>query len=263
MLSPENVMRPDEIKIYKKEDLIPMRRACQLAKRVLDHVEPYVDCGITTEELDKICHDFIISHNAVPAPLNYNGYPKSVCTSVNNVICHGIPSEYKLKNGDIINIDVTVILDGWFGDTSKTYGVGTITSQAQRLIDITKESLDLGIEAVQIGGHFGDIGQAIQSFVEKRGFSVVRDYCGHGIGRVFHDNPAVLHYGERNTGHEILPGMFFTIEPMINEGSYKTKLLKDGWTAVTVDKSLSAQFEHTIAVTEEGVFVLTDEENYL
>ncbi len=250
-------MQQNSIKIYKPEDIVPMRKSCQLAKKVLDHIENYIEEGISTEELDKICHDFIIKNNAIPAPLNYRGFPKSTCISVNHVVCHGIPGPYKLRNGDILNIDITVILDGWFGDTSRSYGIGKITNQAQKLIDITKKALDIGISAVKPHGFFGDIGYAIQNFVEKNGFSVVRDYCGHGIGQSFHEEPNVLHYGEKNTGPEILPGMFFTIEPMINTGSHKTKLQRDGWTVTTIDKSLSAQFEHTISVTENGIEVLT------
>ena len=245
------------IKIYTKEDLPSMKKACELAKEVLVFVEPYVKEGITTLELDSLCHGFILDHKAIPAPLDYNGFPKSICTSVNNVVCHGIPGEYKLRSGDIINIDITVNLDGWFGDTSKTFIVGNATNLARDLVKTTQEALFVGIEAVKPGGFFGDIGKAIQSFVEKKGYSIVRDYCGHGIGKKFHDNPVIVHYDSGEKGEQILPGMFFTIEPMINVGSYKTKVLKDGWTAVTVDKSLSAQFEHTIAVWDNGVEILT------
>ena len=247
----------DQIKIYKKEDIEPMKRACQLAKAVLDYITPFVVEGIKTIELDKLCHDFIVNNNAIPAPLNYHGFPKSICTSVNNVVCHGIPGEYILKKGDIINIDVTVILDGWFGDTSRMYKIGECSKLANNLIDVTKQALNIGINAVKIGGTFGDIGFAIQKFVEANGFSVVRDYCGHGVGRNFHEAPLVMHFGQKGSGETIKPGMFFTIEPMINAGSYKTKVLKDGWTAVTTDKSLSAQFEDTIAVTEDGAIILT------
>lgn len=246
-----------EIKIYGKDALDGMRKAGKLAKEVLDFIEPHVNIGISTDELNNLCHDFIISHNAIPATLNYNGFPKSICTSVNNVICHGIPCDYKLKNGDIINIDVTVILDGWYGDTSRTFLVGKCTKLAEHLVDITKQALFVGIDAVKPYGHFGDIGQAIQKFIDKQGFSIVQDYCGHGIGDVFHGAPTILHYATNSKGPQILPGMFFTIEPMINVGSYKTKVLKDGWTAVTVDKSLSAQFEHTLAITEDSVEILT------
>ena len=245
------------IKIYNNEALIKMRNAGKLAKNVLDFVEPFVVIGTSTEELNNICHNFIVSNNAIPAPLNYKGFPKSICTSVNNVVCHGIPGTYKLKSGDIINIDITVILDGWYGDTSKTFLVGKCTKLAENLVDVTKKALDIGIAAVKPFGHFGDIGNAIQKFVDKHGFSIVRDYCGHGIGNVFHDEPTILHYATPEKGPQILPGMCFTIEPMVNVGSYKTKVMKDGWTAITADKSLSAQFEHTIAITENSVEILT------
>ncbi len=246
-----------EIKIYDQIALEKMRKAGKLAKEVLDFIEPYVKENVTTDELNTLCHDFILSHGAIPAPLNYHGFPKSICTSVNNVICHGIPCDYKLKSGDILNIDVTVILDGWFGDTNRTFSVGKCTKLAEKLIEITKQALFVGIDAVKPYGHFGDIGIAIQKFVDKYGFSIVRDYCGHGIGDVFHSEPTVIHYATNQNGPQILPGMFFTIEPMINVGSYKSKILKDGWTVVTADKSLSAQFEHTIAVTENSMEVLT------
>lgn len=246
-----------EIKIYNEDELKKIAEAGKLAATVLNFVEPYVIAGITTGELDRLCHDFIISHNAIPAPLNYNGFPKSICTSVNNVICHGIPGEYKLKSGDIINIDVTVNLNGWYGDTNRTFLVGSCSKLAENLVEITKRALFVGIGAVKPYGYFGDIGKAIQKFVDNHGFSVVRDYCGHGIGNVFHGEPVVLHYATPQKGQQILPGMCFTIEPMINVGSYKSKVLNDGWTAVTIDKSLSAQFEHTIAVTENSVEILT------
>ncbi len=245
------------IKLYDSQALEGMRKAGKLAKAVLDYIEPYIQEGKTTNELNILCHNFIISNNAIPAPLNYNGFPKSICTSVNNVICHGIPCEYKLKSGDIINIDVTVNLSGWYGDTNRTFTVGKCTKLATTLIETTRKALDLGISAVKPFGYFGDIGKAIQKYIDKQGFSIVRDYCGHGIGNVFHGAPTVLHYDSGEQGEQILPGMFFTIEPMINAGSYKTKVLKDGWTAVTVDKSLSAQFEHTLAVTQDSVEILT------
>lgn len=246
-----------EIKIYPESAIPGMRKAGKLAKETLNLIEQYVDVGITTDELNSLCHEFIVSHGAVPAPLNYNGFPKSICTSVNNVVCHGIPCDYKLKSGDIINIDVTVILDGWYGDTSRTLLVGKCTKLAEQLVEVTKQAMFVGIDAVKPYGHFGDIGDAIQKFVDRFGFSIVRDYCGHGIGDVFHGQPTILHYATRSKGEQIKPGMFFTIEPMINTGGYKTKVLKDGWTAVTADKSLSAQFEHTIAVTESSVEILT------
>lgn len=246
-----------KIRIYKEEELKKIAQAGKLAASVLDFIEPYITVGTTTNTLDKLCHDFIIANRAIPAPLNYNGFPKSICTSVNDVVCHGIPSECKLKSGDIINIDITVNLEGWYGDTSRTFLVGKCSKLAEHLVEITKQALFVGIESVKPYGHFGDIGTAIQKFVDKHGFSIVRDYCGHGIGNVFHGEPIVLHYATSQKGEEILPGMCFTIEPMINVGSYKTKVLNDHWTAVTIDKSLSAQFEHTIAVTENAVEILT------
>ncbi len=246
-----------EIRIYTDDELHKIAQAGRLAASVLDFIEPYVTAGITTNELDKLCHDFIVANKAIPAPLNYNGFPKSICTSVNNVVCHGIPGEYKLKSGDIVNIDITVNLDGLYGDTSRTFLVGECSKLAENLVEITKQALFVGIDAVKPYGHFGDIGRAIQKFVDKHGFSIVRDYCGHGIGDVFHGEPTILHYATSSKGEQILPGMCFTIEPMINAGGYKTKVLGDHWTAVTVDKSLSAQFEHTLAVTENSVEVLT------
>lgn len=247
----------ENIKIYDNEALKGMRKAGKLAREVMDYIEPYIKEGITTDELNTLCHDFIVSNNAIPAPLNYNGFPKSICTSVNNVICHGIPCEYRLKSGDIINIDVTVNLNGWYGDTNRTFSVGKCTHLAETLIETTKQALQIGIDAAKPFGYFGDIGKAIQKYIDKQGFSIVRDYCGHGIGDMFHGAPTVLHYDSGKKGEQILPGMFFTIEPMINVGSYKSKVLKDGWTVVTVDKSLSAQFEHTLAVTQDSVEILT------
>ncbi|MDR2666515.1 MAG: type I methionyl aminopeptidase [Holosporales bacterium] len=246
-----------DIKIYNEHDLEKMRKACSLAKRVLDFIGNHVSEGITTSQLDTLCHNFITTHNAIPATLNYKGFPKSICTSVNNVICHGIPCEYKLRAGDIINIDVTVALDGWYGDTSRTFMVGKCTKLARNLVEIAEKAMHVGIDAVKPYGYFSDIGNAIQNFVDEFGFSIVRDYCGHGIGDVFHSAPSVAHYKTSEKSQQILPGMFFTVEPMINAGSYKSKVLNDGWTAVTIDKSLSAQFEHTIAVTERGVEILT------
>lgn len=254
-------MNSNQIKIYSPSEIQQIRKACILARDVLTYIEPYLSStpDITTGDLNDLCHAFIIKNNAIPAPLNYNGFPKSICTSVNHVVCHGIPDNYKIKSGDIINIDVTVILDGWFGDTSKTYTIGKTTKLADKLVEVAKKALDVGILAAGVpNSRFGDVGYAIQTYVENRGFSVVRDYCGHGIGMTFHEEPVVLHYGTPNTGELIRPGMVFTIEPMVNAGSYKTKVLNDGWTAVTIDKSLSAQFEHTIAITEsEGAIVLT------
>ena len=234
-----------------------MRKAGHLAARTLDFITPYVKEGITTDELNELCHDFIISHEAIPAPLNYRGFPKSICTSINHVICHGIPSSKKLQNGDIMNIDVTVILDGWYGDTSRMFAIGKIPLKAQKLIDVTYEAMMRSIELVHPGATLGDIGHAIQTYAESKGFSVVRDFCGHGLGREFHAPPEVLHYGKPHTGLELKEGMFFTIEPMINAGGYEMKILGDGWTAVTRDKSLSAQYEHSLGVTATGYEIFT------
>ena len=246
------------IKIHNKEEFAKMRIAGKLAAEILDYIAKFVKEGVTTGELDKLCHDKIINNNAIPAPLNYKGFPKSICTSVNHVICHGIPGEKKLKKGDIVNIDVTVIVDGWHGDTSRMYWVGKPSIKSKRLVDVTYQAMMLGIQQVKPGNKLGDIGYAIQSYVEENGFSVVRDYCGHGIGKVFHDAPNVLHYGKKGTGETLEEGMFFTIEPMVNVGSYETILNKhDGWTVTTRDKSLSAQFEHTLGVTKDGVEIFT------
>lgn len=245
------------ITLHKPEDFAPMRIAGKLAAEVLDFITPHVDAGITTDALNTLCHAYILSRDAIPAPLNYRGFPKSICTSVNHVVCHGIPSDKKLQKGDIINIDVTVIKDGWYGDTSRMFKVGKVPVRAQKLIDVTYEAMMRGIEVVRPGNTFGDIGHAIQSFVEKQGFSVVRDFCGHGIGRIFHSEPSVLHYGKSGTRPELKEGMFFTIEPMINAGGYAVKVLDDAWTAVTRDRSLSAQFEHTLAVTKTGYEIFT------
>ena len=241
-----------------------MRVAGQLAAQVLEMIEPHVQAGITTGELDKICHDYITQvQGAIPAPLNYNGFPKSICTSVNDVICHGIPSDNKrLKNGDIINIDVTVIKDQYHGDTSIMVEVGDAPSHAQRLIKVTQECLYKAIDIVKPGTTLGDIGQIIQEHAEKNYYSVVREYCGHGIGKIFHEDPQILHYGRKGTGLVLEPGMTFTIEPMINAGRRQTKLnQKDGWTVTTKDGRLSAQWEHTMAVTETGVEVFTRRSN--
>ncbi|MGE0744998.1 MAG: type I methionyl aminopeptidase [Rhodospirillales bacterium] len=245
------------ITIHAPEDYDGMRRAGRLAAEVLDFITPHVVPGMTTGELDRLCHEMILAHGAVPAPLNYRGFPKSICTSINHVVCHGIPGERKLEDGDIINIDITVILDGWFGDSSRMYPVGKVGVRARRLIDVTYEALMIGIEAVRPGATFGDIGHAIQTFVERERFSVVRDFCGHGLGRVFHAPPSVLHFGRPGTGPVLREGMFFTIEPMVNAGRWETKILADGWTAVTKDRSLSAQFEHSIAVTATGSEIFT------
>lgn len=246
------------ITIHKPEDFVKMRAAGKLAASVLDFITSYVKPNVSTNYLNDLCHDFIISHSAIPAPLNYKGFPKSICTSVNHVVCHGIPNDKLLKNGDILNIDVTVILDGWYGDTSRMYYVGDVGIKQKRLVHVTYEAMMLGIELVKPGITLGDIGHSIQSYVEKHNYSVVRDYVGHGIGRVFHTEPMVLHYGKPNTGVVLKEGMFFTIEPMVNVGSHETLLSKlDNWTVTTRDKSPSAQFEHTIGVTETGYEIFT------
>lgn len=250
--------------IKTPEEIEKMRVVGQMAAQVLDMIGPYVREGVTTEELDRICHNYIIDDlKAIPAPLNYNGFPKSICTSVNHQICHGIPGPRALKKGDIVNIDVTVLKDGYHGDTSKMFAIGKPSILAERLMKVTQECLYLGIQQVKPHARLGDIGAAIQQHAEKNRFSVVREYCGHGIGAIFHEPPNVLHYGKSGTGMELLPGMIFTIEPMINAGKRYVKLLPDGWTVVTKDHSLSAQWEHTILVTEKGYEVLTkrNEEN--
>ncbi|HLE93361.1 MAG TPA: type I methionyl aminopeptidase [Sulfuricaulis sp.] len=235
-----------------------MRIAGRLAAEVLRMIRSHVRPGITTGELDGLCHDYIVNvQQAIPAPLHYKGFPRSICTSVNHQVCHGIPGEKKLKKGDIINIDVTVIKDGYHGDTSKMYFVGEPSIQAKRLVQVTHECMIKGIEVVRPGARLGDIGHAIQKHAEAHGFSVVREYCGHGIGREFHEDPQVLHYGEPGTGMELQPGMTFTIEPMINAGKKEVKLLPDNWTVVTRDHSLSSQWEHTILVTEASHEILT------
>ncbi len=242
------------VTIKTPEEQDKMRVAGRLTADILDMIGEYVTRGITTEELDRICHDHIVeTQNAVPAPLNYRGFPKSICTSVNHVVCHGIRNEKKrLQTGDVINIDITVILDGWHGDTSRMFFVGQPKVKASRLVEVTYEAMMRGIEMVRPGATLGDVGEAIQSFAEGHGFSVVRDFCGHGLGRVFHTAPSVLHYGKAGHGQELREGMFFTIEPMINAGKYDVKILEDGWTAVTRDRSLSAQFEHSLGVTAQG-----------
>ncbi len=247
-----------DIKIKTPDEIEKMRVAGRLAAEVLRMIKPHVHPGVTTGELDRICHDYIVNEqHAIPAPLNYHGFPKSICTSVNHVICHGIPGDKKLKKGDIINIDITVIKDGYHGDTSKMFYVGEPSIMARRVCETAHKAMLLGIEQVEPGKHLGDIGHAIQRYVEKQGFSVVREYCGHGIGRGFHEDPQVLHYGSPGTGVEIVPGMIFTIEPMVNVGKPACKTLGDGWTVVTKDRSLSAQYEHTILVTETGHEILT------
>lgn len=245
--------------IKTPEEIEKMRVAGRLAAEVLEMIEPYIKPGVTTGELDRICHDYIVNEQkAIPAPLNYRGFPKSICTSVNHVICHGIPSDSKvLKNGDILNIDITVIKDEYHGDTSKMFFVGERKIAAERLVRVTQECMYKGIELVRAGARLGDIGHAIQTHAEAHHYSVVRDYCGHGIGRVFHEEPQVMHYGKPGTGFELKEGMTITIEPMINQGKFQCKLLPDGWTVVTKDHKLSAQWEHTVLVTADGYEVLT------
>lgn len=244
--------------IKTPEEIEKMRVAGRLAAEVLDMIEPYVQPGVTTEELNRICHDHIINKQAaIPAPLNYRGFPKSICTSVNHQVCHGIPGNKRLKNGDIVNVDITVIKDGFHGDTSKMFFVGEVSVLARRLVKVTREALQIGIEQVKPGVRLGDIGQAIQAYVESHNYSVVHEYCGHGIGKEFHEDPQVLHYATRDPGPVLQPGMCFTIEPMVNAGKRHVKLLPDGWTVVTKDRSLSAQWEHTLLVTEEGHEILT------
>ncbi|HEY1751371.1 MAG TPA: type I methionyl aminopeptidase [Caulobacteraceae bacterium] len=245
------------IKIHGADDFEGMRRAGRLAAECLDMLVPYVVPGVATERLDTLAREFILDHGALPACLYYKGYSHTLCISPNHVVCHGIPSERPLRDGDIANIDVTAILDGWHGDHSRMYGVGEVGPRARRLVDVTYEGLARGLAAVKPGAHVGDIGHAIQTYVESQRCSVVRDFCGHGVGRVFHDSPNVVHYGHRGTGPELRPGMFFTVEPMVNLGKWQVKLLSDGWTAVTRDKSLSAQCEHSVGVTETGVEVFT------
>jgi len=258
-LQPIDLYRHMAATIKSPEEIEKMRIAGRRAAEVLEMIEEHVVPGVSTGELDRICHDYITEvQKAIPAPLNYKGFPKSICTSINHVVCHGIPSEKKiLKSGDIVNIDITVIVDGYHGDTSKMFLLGKVASHAERLCKVTQECLYRGIEAVKPGAHLGDIGFAVQQHAEKNHYSVVRDYCGHGIGKVFHEEPQVLHYGEPNTGMELKEGMTFTIEPMINAGKHHTKLKPDGWTVETRDGRLSAQWEHTMTVTEDGVEVLT------
>lgn len=253
-----NPARPMSVTIKTPEEIEKMRVAGHLAADVLLMIEPHVRAGASTGELDRICHDYIVNvQQAVPAPLNYHGFPKSICTSVNHQVCHGIPGEKKLKKGDIVNVDITVIKDGFHGDTSKMFLIGDVSVQARRLVQVSYECLRLGISMVRPGARLGDIGHAIQTHAEKHNFSVVREYCGHGIGRKFHEEPQVLHYGRPRTGLELAPGMTFTIEPMINAGRREIKLMPDNWTVVTHDHSLSAQWEHTVLVTDTGHEVLT------
>ena len=245
------------ITIHKPEDFAGMRRAGKLAAETLDMITAHVRPGISTGEIDKLCHDYMVERGAIPATLGYRGYTKSSCTSVNHVVCHGIPGDRVLVDGDIINIDVTVILDGWHGDSSRMYVAGEASTKAKLLMDVTYEAMMKGIAAIRPGATLGDIGHAIQVHVEKHRFSVVRDFCGHGIGRHFHEPPNILHFGRPGEGPKLKPGMFFTVEPMVNAGRPEVKILDDGWTAVTRDRSLSAQFGHMVAVTDNGVEIFT------
>jgi methionyl aminopeptidase len=246
-----------EIKLHGPEAFEGMRRAGRLTAEALDLLVPMVQPGVTTEALDNFVFEFALDNGAYPAPLMYRGYRKGICTSINHVVCHGIPNDKPMRDGDIINIDVTLVLDGWHGDSSRMYLVGDVPRRAARLVEVTYEAMMLGIAAVKPGSTTGDIGAAIQEFAEAERCSVVRDFCGHGLGRLFHDEPNILHYGRRGEGVPLKAGMFFTIEPMINLGRPHVKVLGDGWTAVTRDRSLSAQFEHTVAVTETGVEIFT------
>jgi len=253
----ETWTRSSTIRLHGPEGFEGMRKAGRLVAEALDMITEYVVPGVTTDELDARIHAFTVERGGVPACLGYKGYTKTVCTSINHVVCHGIPGDRVLKDGDIVNIDHTVIVDGWHGDSSRMYPVGNINARARRLIDVTYEALELGLAQVKPGNTFGDIGYVIQKHVEAARMSVVRDFCGHGIGRVFHDSPNVLHFGRKGEGAVLKPGMFFTVEPMVNLGKPHVKVLSDGWTAVTRDKSLSAQCEHTVGVTEDGVEIFS------
>lgn len=252
-----NAPRESKIKLHGPEAFAGMRRAGRLVAEALDMITDYVQPGVATERLDDVVMQFALDNGAIPAPLNYRGYTKGICTSLNHVVCHGIPGPRPLREGDIVNIDITLILDGWHGDSSRMYVIGETSRKAERLIEVTYEAMMRGIAAVKPGAVTGDIGAAIQSYAEAERCSVVRDFCGHGLGQVFHDRPNILHYGEAGEGIRLEPGMLFTVEPMINLGKPHVKMLSDGWTAVTRDRSLSAQFEHTIGVTEKGCEVFT------
>jgi methionyl aminopeptidase len=246
-----------QIRLHGAEDFAGMRRAGRLVAEVLDMLADHVKPGVPTEKIDKLVYDYAMDHGALPATLNYRGYRKSVCTSINHVVCHGIPNEKPMRDGDIVNIDVTVILDGWHGDSSRMYLVGEVPRRAERLVEVTYEAMMRGISVIRPGATTGDIGAAIQAVVEPNHMSVVRDFCGHGLGRLFHDEPNIVHVGSPGEGVVLRPGMFFTVEPMINLGRPHVKVLSDGWTAVTRDRSLSAQFEHSVGVTETGVEIFT------
>ena len=258
-VGPEDRVEPKNgvIKLHGEEGFAGMRKAGRLAAEILDALVPHVVPGVTTEELDKIVYDMTLAGGGVPATLGYRGYTKSCCTSINHVVCHGIPGDKKLKDGDIVNIDVTPILDGWHGDTSRMYFVGKPNVKSQRLVEVTYECLMLGLEQARPGNTIGDISHAIQTHAERHRYGVVRDFCGHGLGRLFHDSPEVVHAGRPGTGPELKPGMFFTVEPMINIGRADVKILDDGWTAVTRDRKWSAQFEHSIGITETGCEIFT------
>ena len=258
-ISPQGAVASDgrQIKIHGPDGFDGMRRAGRLAAETLDFITPHVEPKVTTERLDRLCHDFIVDRGAIPAPLGYRGFPKSICTSINHVVCHGIPGNKALRDGDIVNIDVTVILDSWHGDTSHMFAVGKTGVKARRLIDVTYDAMWRGIKVVRPGATLGDIGHAIQEHAEKNHYSVVRDFCGHGLGQIFHDAPNVMHFGHPGEGVKLQEGMFFTIEPMINSGRFEVKILSDGWTAVTKDRSLSDQFEHSLGVTADSYEVFT------
>ncbi|MCA3627815.1 MAG: type I methionyl aminopeptidase [Methylobacterium sp.] len=249
--------QPGSIRLHGPEGFAAMRKAGRLTAEALDMLAPLVQPGMTTDAIDRAVFEFAMDHKAFPATLYYHGYPRSCCTSINHVVCHGIPSDKPLREGDIVNIDVTLIVDGWHGDASRMYAVGEVPRRAMRLLEVTHESLERGMAVVKPGATLGHIGEAIQAYAEGERCSVVRDFCGHGLGRLFHDEPNILHYGRAGEGAVLKPGMFFTIEPMINLGRPHVKILADGWTAVTRDRSLSAQFEHTIGVTETGVEIFT------
>lgn len=254
-----------QIILHTPEDFEGMRKAGKLAAELLDAIAERVQVGVTTDELNQFCHEMTIAAGAIPAPLGYRGFPKSMCTSINHVVCHGIPDDRKLKDGDIVNIDVTPIVDGWHGDSSRMFYVGNVSIKAQRLIQVTYDAMMLGIEQIRPGKTTGDIGHAIQTYAEAQGFSIVREYCGHGLGKVFHTAPNILHFGRPGTGEVIEEGMFFTVEPMLNAGKKDTKLSQhDGWTVTTRDRSLSAQFEHSIGVTATGceIFTLSPKEQH-
>lgn len=250
-------MRIESVPIHGTDDFKAMRKAGRLAAEVLDFIAPHVEAGVTTLALNDLCHEFITDHGAIPAPLHYKGFPKATCISVNHVVCHGIPGEKILQDGDILNIDITTIVDGWYGDTSRMFWVGEPSVKAKRLTEVTYQALMQAIHAIKPGATLGDIGHEIQTYVEAERFSVVRDFTGHGVGKKFHEAPTVLHYGKAGEGLPLKEGMFFTIEPMINAGTWQVKILADGWTAVTRDRKLSAQFEHSVGVTKDGCEIFT------